>query len=605
MSRIAVAAFGLALMASLVLAWQAPDAAADALLSATTAVTYDVRPDDGGTRVTWQVDLRNNDPQTVYRDQGYIYFYDRYPLPVLRGATGLTASGPGGGLSVTTQDAGEGPVVSAIVRFDRNLHYGQSYSFSLSYSLTSARSESLLVTPHYVFVPAVTTGDASTVRVTTPDDDAWDVTVEAADCPETGTGEYQCEATDMAVAAAIVEVAQPALLESIETSVAMPSATLPVTIRYFPGEQDWADHMQELTTAALPVLAELFGSPAEDASRVEIAERGQRDILGYEGVASCLAGSCRIGVSPIADDFVALHELAHLWTTPFDSRWLAEGLADFMADRTADRLGALVSRDERLPPERLIDLALHDWGGIRRLVGATEEERIREQSAYLESLRMFETLEERVGLAAIQEANRSAFAREEHSVDSRYYLDFLEEAGGAPLDDLFLAEVFPPSFASQLEDRREAHTRLAFITTAAENVGLRVPDSIQKDVDDWAFGSAFDRLDGAQDALGAYAEAQDKVAASRDLWQRFGLLGEDPEGALEEAAAAFGGGAFAESGHQAERAGSMIDDAGQSALVRLLMVLAVWGGVVALFAVAFFGWRRFRGRRHQAESSAG
>jgi hypothetical protein len=296
--------------------------------------------------------------------------------------------------------------------------------------------------------------------------------------------------------------------------------------------------------------------------------------------------------------------MAHLWTTPFESRWLAEGLADFMAERTADRLGPLVSRDERPPPERSIDLVLHDWGGITRLVGATEEERIREESAYLESRRMFETLEQRVGLAAIQAANRAAFEREERSVDSRYYLDFLEEASGARLDDLFLAEVFPPSFASQLEDRREARTRLAFIATAAENVGLRVPDSIQKDVDDWAFGSALDRLDGAQDALGAYVEAQEKVDASRNLWERFGLLSKDPEGALKEASAAFGEGSFAEARRQAERAGSMIDDAGQSALVRLLIVLAVWAGVVALFAVAFFGWRRLRRRRGQADSMA-
>jgi hypothetical protein len=605
MSRIAVAALGLALMASLPLASQPQEAAAGSLLSATTSVTYDVRPDDGGTRVTWQVDLTNNDPQTVYRDQGYIYFYDRFPLPVLRGATGLSASGPGGRLNVTTQDdLGEGPVISAIVRFDRNLHYGQSYSFSLSYSLTSARSDSLLVTPHYVFLPAVTTGDSSTVRVTTPEDAAWDVTVEAADCSETRASEYQCEATETVVAAAIVEVAQPGLLESIETSVALPSTTLPITIRYFPGEQAWATHIEEMAKAALPLLAELFGSPAEDASQLEIAERGQRDILGYEGVAGCLNGSCRIGVSPISDDFVALHEMAHLWTTPFESRWLAEGLADFMAERTADRLGPLVSRDERLRPDRLMDLPLHEWGGIAPLVGATEEERIREESAYLEALRTFETLEERVGLPAIQAANRAAFEREERSVDSRYYLDFLEEASGARLDDLFLAEVFPPSFASRLEDRREARDRLAFLTKAAESVGLPVPGAIQKDVDDWAFDSALDRLDGAQAALEAYVDAQAKVDSSRNLWERFGLLGKDPEASLEDASAAYAVGDFDEVVHAAKQASSTIDDAGQSALARLLISLAIGAGAVALFAVAFFGWRRFR-RRRQAESPAG
>jgi hypothetical protein len=170
MRRIALAAFGLALMAVLALASGTRPAAADALLYATTSVAYDIRPDGGGTRVSWSVTLENNDPETVQRDAGFVYFYDRYPLPVLRGAGSFTASGPGGSaLSVTTESQDDGPVTSAIVHFGRNLYYGQSYSFSLSYSLTSARSQSLLVTPSYVFLPAVTTGDDATVRVSAPE----------------------------------------------------------------------------------------------------------------------------------------------------------------------------------------------------------------------------------------------------------------------------------------------------------------------------------------------------------------------------------------------------------------------------------------------------
>jgi hypothetical protein len=589
MRRTALAAAGLTLAVLCALAQAPRDAGADALLYATTSVTYDVRPDAGGTRVTWQVSLRDNDPQTVQRDQGFVYFYDRYAVPVLRGASGLRASGPGGAaLGVSLQEVGEGPVLSAVVDFDRNLYYGQTYSFTVSYSLPAARSQSLLVTPYYVFLPAVAFGDVSTVTITTPQDSNWDVTVEELDCPETGAGRFGCAAPETVVAAAYVEVAQPDLLEEIETSVSLPavpsgSTPLPITVRYFPGEQAWAAHVQELARAGLPVLGELFGAQVPDASRVEVSESGQRDILGYEGVATCRFDLCEIGISPVSDDMVALHELAHLWTTPFESRWLAEGLAEFMSRRAADRLGDLVSRNEREQPERLVDLQLHDWGGLVPLVGGSEEDRLREETGYAESLRLFETLEGMIGLTAIQEANRQAFERGS-GVDSRFYMDYLEEASGARLDTLFLEEVFPPSYVDILERRRQARDRLSLMGPATEDAGLDLPPSIEDDVEDWRFDQALDALGGAQEGYAAYAPAKAKVERPRSFWDNFGLFGEDPDAALEEAAAAFAAGDFQGAIERAREAERIIDRTGRVALYRLLTIVGM-----ALASIVAFG----------------
>jgi hypothetical protein len=400
-----------------------------------------------------------------------------------------------------------------------------------------------------------------------------------------------------------VEVTRPDLLETIEASVALPSGELPVTIRHIPGEEAWAAHMEELAHAALPLLAELFGSPPEDAERVEIAERGYRDTRGYEGVARCLGGGCEIAISPVSDDFVALHEMAHLWTTPYRSRWLAEGLAEFMAERASEQLGGLVSRAERVPPDRIIDQQLHDWGSVTRLVGASEEQRIKEESGYIESLRVFELLEERVGLAAIQEANRSAFAKGAGSVDSRFYLDYLEAASGTTLEDLFLAEVFTAAWRTDFEERREARARLAFLTAAAEDVGLPPPAAIQRDIDDWALTSAFDRLDSAQAALEAYVAAEAKVTAARNLWERLGMFGEDPEDNLEQAASDFGEGLYAQATRQADAASATMDGTNERALTRLLIVLGVWAGIVAAGILVFLVLRRIR-RRRQAKPAA-
>ncbi|MBI1886599.1 MAG: hypothetical protein HYS09_09860, partial [Chloroflexi bacterium] len=85
--------------------------AADSLLRGTAQIVYDVDPSER-TRVTWDVTLKNNDPETVFREQGVVSFYDSYNLPLLRGAGNVSAVGPGGGpLAVTVRDQTPGPVV--------------------------------------------------------------------------------------------------------------------------------------------------------------------------------------------------------------------------------------------------------------------------------------------------------------------------------------------------------------------------------------------------------------------------------------------------------------------------------------------------------------
>ncbi len=600
MRRSALVAAGVALTVLLLVSWRPPSAAAQSPFFITSSVTYDVRPDQGETRVTWQLDIQNNDPTTVLRDEGFVYFYDRYGVPVLRGASGFSARGPGGGaLQVTMEDPGEGPFAFAVVHFDRNLYYGQSYSFSLVYELFDARAESLLVTPYYVFLPALTTGDSSSVRVNGPADRGWDVTLQPASCREVAAREYECEASESVLAAALVEVARPDALETLETTVAVASASgrdIPLSLQYYPGEGAWAAHVEELAKAAYPVFEELFGF-SRDATSVEISERGQQEIFGYRGITGCLLGTCRIGISPISDDVVALHEMAHLWTQPFASRWLAEGLAEFMARRAADTLGPLVRRGDPEVPERFEDLPLHEWETRLIGLGASEEELIREDSAYRESLRFFDTLEQTVGLEAIQAANHAA-AEQRSGVDSRNYLDYLEEASGARLDGLFLEEVFPPSFAQQLDQRRKARDLFAFLNVATEKSGLRLPSSLETAIENWAFDHALDRLGEARDALGALTEAQEGVEQSDSLWERFGLMNRDPDVLLSRSSDAFAAGEFDEAAELAATARSIADEANEVALARFLVALGMFIAVVGGASVTWW-----LGRRRPASSA--
>src|SRR3972149_1902132 len=86
-------ALGLALLALSIS--PGPRAATAAGLVVTSDVSYDIRPDSGPVRVSWQVLVDNQDPQTAEQQSGTIFFYDSLSLPALRGADHLTARADG------------------------------------------------------------------------------------------------------------------------------------------------------------------------------------------------------------------------------------------------------------------------------------------------------------------------------------------------------------------------------------------------------------------------------------------------------------------------------------------------------------------------------
>ena len=591
MMRYAVAA--LATSVFLLPAWlsaDAPTAFADELLHISSQVTYDIQPDQGPVHVSWQVSLDNNDPDTLRGDSGSVSYYASITVPILRGATLVRATGPAGvALSIDIDSSGEGPIDIAEVTFDRRLYYEETYAFELTYDLVAGRDTALLATDSYIFLPAIASGDRSEVRITTPSDPNWEVTVEAVDCPVTPGGVFSCGASEFVQVAAFVEVARAGVLNSSSFSVPLAAGDLAVTLRHFPGEEAWAAHMRELTEAALPVLEELFGAAYQGPLELEIAERGRQQIAGYEGTFGCLFDSCVIGISPLAGDVVALHELAHLWTQPFESRWIAEGLAEFMSERAAESLPALVERHESLTPPVIADLQLDNWGRSHHLIGASQDELLIEETGYYKSRTFIEVLVATAGLDALQAANAEANTLG-GGIDSETYLGLLEEASGLRLDGLFLDAVFPASYGPALEQRRDLQDRLEALRPDAQRAGFGLPARIGQLIGEWEFDEAEGLLSAAERALQTYIDARERVRQPRDFWTDIGLVGRDPDAALGEAADAFAAAEFSKSERLARDATSQIDGARRDGLVRFLIgagaLALVLAGVVGVVLIA-------------------
>jgi hypothetical protein len=604
-------------------------------------VTYDLRTDDGPVNVTWQIRVENNDPSTAPGGNGgSIVFYTNIAIPVLRGTDGISAVDSGGRqLDVATDQTIDAPIITATIEFADRLFYEDSYAFSVRYDLPPVREQSVLVTPAYISLPIVASGDEAKVTVIAPDPGDWETTLEAQDCARDGFT-FTCSGSENAYIVATAESSQPDSVASLPIQADVQGQSVNVELVYFQGEEETATHLRELIPASLAVLQDLFAFPYSGPSDIRVAQGGRQAILGYEGLTDCSADSCRIVISPVADDVTVIHELAHLWTSIYSERWLAEGFAELYAEEGADHLPPGLLKNPRQPRvSPAVDLRLDEWGDVISVIEAAEEQIAIERAGYDISLRFLEALRLEVGNSVLRDVN-VAIAESGKPADSRVYMDLVEDVSGRSVDQLFRDWVFAEDERPLLDLRRLARDRFAELETRvlvdglpegamegiredilawdfaaaiskldtaesdiatynelsqqmgqaasdASAVGLTLPPGIASDLDRWEFGKVRLALADAGDAIKAYGGARERVKAPRGLWQRFGLLGSDPDSQLEDAEGYFADGQFQAAIDSARAAEQTIADASTVALRRVLIVAGIFAafGLIVLAAV--------------------
>lgn len=620
------------------------------LVHVSSRVRYDARPDQGPVRVSWDLSFKNNDPATSEPgSEGTVFFYENVTVPVLKGASAVSAvSSSGVVLDVVLEEVGRGPTMSARVTFDERVFFGETYDLHLGYELADVRVPSLLVTSTYVYLPVIAGGDEATVTVSHPSGDGWSVSLEAAECAQDGAT-FACSGEDSGFLAAVLEVSRPDAVATIPFEIALREKTVNVKLTYFIGEEGAARHLRELAAAGLPLIEERYGFSYPGEQSITISQGGRQAVQGYEGLTTCdLTGECQVVVSPAADDITFLHELTHLWSAIYAERWLSEGFAQMIAEETAGALpeGLVQSRPAEREPAT-VDLRLDEWGSVSSLIGAEESERERESAGYDLSARFLYQLRFEVGSDALKRAN-AAIATTGSPADSERYMDVLEATSGKHVDGLFAQWVFADIFKATLDLRRLAHDRLEGLALRAsqaglsdevpnaigasiaawqfhealaaldeadrklaeydalekaldalrqqsESAGLKLPSTIEDEVQRWEFPSARLIFVDAVQALDAYIEAEERLNDPRGVWERFGLLGKDPEKDLQRAAQAFAEGDFESAKDHAKRAGAAIDNASGAASRRLLILALVLGLIAVGIAVGvWFSQRRER-----------
>jgi hypothetical protein len=606
-------------------------------------VSYTLRPDEGALRVSWDITIANNDPETSASGSGgVIRFYEGFSFPVLSGARNLTASSSGTPLSVSTSPVEDAPIDQAAVTLASPLYYGQTLSMQMSYDIAEVREPSLQITPTYVVVPILALGDTSTVTVALPAT-PWVAELVPAECAQ-AQSTFNCSGSDDIYVAALAEASRPDLTVTTATDLPLGGKTVKLSIKHFQGEEAFGQHVKDLAVNALPVIQDLYGIPYSGP----VEERGKVVTTGYEGIAECGDSFCTIAVTPIADDYIILHELAHLWSGHYSNRWLQEGFAELVAKEAAGRLASGLVRGE--PVERTpatVDLQLDQWGAITPGASLVGPERDIETAGYYRAERFLALLQSEVGFDALRKANIAIGST--GAADSKRFMDALEDAGGGNNDDLFMEWVFDDSLAPAVSERRQARDRfsrvvarataegisdtvtqrvwndlsawkfedaqarldeaddlladyedmkgdLAVFRSAAEAAGLSVGPPVEEDLNEWHFKAAAEKIDRAMLALAAYEEAKIKVDEPRNTWEEFGLMGSDPKGSVRDAAAAFNAGDYEQAADEAADAISAVAGASDTAKRRVLVVAGA-AAAAAMLVLLGVWYTQLRDRR--------
>jgi hypothetical protein len=578
-------------LASSVMGQETPEPEPDILIE--SASTFRLRPDQGTLHVSVSA--------TVTHPEGSSLVPDKIQLPLIKGAEHVRAVEDGGANLQTQVETGlDRPYARGTVTFGRRLGRGESISFQLDYDLTQvAADDYTYVASDFIYVPLFAIGQTASVHIEVPSDHLWYSLVEPIDCEREGAiaeQRFVCSDSNGVYDAAHVMLVDQSGYASLEATVETSAGPQTFELRYLATDGAWASQVREVVIRGLPVLEAIFGVPLEVRDDFTLLEVFYGELGGYDGVFYCVEEElCRIGMVQDASEHVVLHELAHLWTTKHEQRWLAEGLAEYAAHRATRELGLPTQPPFSAPYAEA--LYLDEWSNSLVTV-PSEEAYLRELAGYRESLAFFDDLEAAVGSEAIRRANALVDGLDE--VDSRDYLDALDEASGASVSHLFRERVFAPSFSATLDRRAQAKESLQALLYITVNSPYSIrPEKIEALIADWNFFEALDQIDHAKTYMTAYPAAEE-ASSDVSLWARLGLIGKDPEADLAAAKSAFDSGDYIEAGQRADAARLAYANASDTARERVLMGFA---GVVVIGVLILGGTWAFRGAQGSDEAA--
>lgn len=508
---------------------------------------YDIRPDDGLAYVQWNTTLVNTGPAPWRPADDPLNHPTEIEVFVPAGFSNFVATGANGNqYAMTFEDLGYGSM--ARVQLGYAMAYGDAITIDFSYTLSSSTDSYILISPRYVYIEAYAglgadSYDNGSLTITLPTKYAADAAFEFATCDSTVSGEntiFSCIG-DYGLYAGVEIIDEDSRI-SVSNDLDINGRNVDFILRYWSGDEAWADKAERLMNEVLPIYADIFGAPYAGPSTIRLTEKGGSELYGNLGLAYCQNTICALAATPAADDQVILHEISHMWSNPFDNRWLTEGIAEYVSLKAAAMLGIpgyedfsdplkapqATSRAWRRPEAEITatepDFSLDPWGGRFGI----DDIFISPGAGYSWGARFWQEIEISHGPEPFQKVmSEIQWKVPDGTIDSEAVMDLLEDSAGVKADDLFKSFIFPEDRHTILDKRRAARDRLDALRSnqaeSAPELDTAVFAPIQEAILDWRFDAALDSIEQLEASLNDYVAVRVDLEGFREDAEAAGL----------------------------------------------------------------------------------
>jgi hypothetical protein len=309
---------------------------------------------------TITIDLRNTTPN---RGSLY-YYYNAFSVPVPSGAEKLRARSGGSNLSVSLRGTEDPATKLARISFP-NLLYGRSRTITLTFEVPGEKpraKDTTRVGPGYATLAVYGVGDPgrNTVQVVAPTAMTFEATNDDFTSSEKGstTTHTSTATTDGSGSWAVVSLRDPARTD--ERTVEVNGVSL--ILDGFQDDPKWSRFVGGQVTKGIPALEKLVGEKWPGGLE-RIREDASPSLRGYDGWFDPTDDEIVIGEQLDAD--LIFHELSHAWVSDerFDQRWVSEGLAQVLAERSVKATGGTPYVHPKVSPGSSRAIDLNSWDG--------------------------------------------------------------------------------------------------------------------------------------------------------------------------------------------------------------------------------------------------
>jgi hypothetical protein len=380
---------------------------------------YRVTPESGVVHVTKQVAFINTDLNTKYR-RGYYSSFNHY-LP--ENAKNIKAYDTE--RTIAFRKAQEG---YHVLQFNRKVWHGETYTFYIEYELDINRNTAAFYILEY--------GDNTEVTLEVPS--GFDTHL-ARDGYEVEEKQYSSVYTFQRG----VDWNRSCLVSTIRhtdyfvlSDVAhLQERDVRIQIRYWEGEEAWAQHMLDTALTSLPILEETWGMPYPAPYDITITQANITETGGYGGYNQ---GKKGIAILYTSSNEILIHELAHYWTRAcnFDQLWMDEGYADLYTyivlnetnpEKAVERRDRFLQKYENMKNDH--DFPLSDWD-IPDSIDSSTGEKV--DFGYKKAFALAYELYEDIGIENMKSTNLQ-FAASGTPVNEEMFVDMISTSSGSDL----------------------------------------------------------------------------------------------------------------------------------------------------------------------------